>query len=161
MNAVLTEVKKLVDDLDTKIVSLASGPGSLSDILDSIQGLVQRLNAVDLSFLTASIDELFTDVRSKLEALDPAGLAATLLADFDAVLDKIDPDLLLPKADLDALDSTYHGAIDKLKALDPGAIITDVLQRRSTPRSRRFSPRSTSARRSTRSSTSSRASRTS
>ncbi len=128
VDAVLTEVKKLVDDLDTKIVSLVSGPGSLSDIFDSIQGLIDRLRAVDLGFLTTSIDDLFADVRSKIEALDPAALAATLQADFDAVLDKIDPDLLLPKADLDALDGTYHGAIDKLKALDPGKIITDVLQ---------------------------------
>src|SRR5262249_44144775 len=77
---------------------------------------------------TTSIDELFGDVRSKIEALDPAALAATLLADFDAVLSKIDPDLLLPKADLDELDATYESAIDKLKALDPGKIVSDVLQ---------------------------------
>ncbi|MGZ4334860.1 MAG: hypothetical protein ACXVRJ_11395, partial [Gaiellaceae bacterium] len=128
VDAVLTEVKKLVDDLDAKVVSLASGPGSLTDILDSIQGLIQRLNAVDLGFLTTSLDAVFTDVRSKIEALDPAALATTLRADFDAVLDKIDPDLLLPKTDLDELDSTYHAAIDKLEALDPGKIITEVLQ---------------------------------
>ena len=84
----LTEVKKLVDDLDAKLVSLVSGPGSLGDIFDSIEGLVDRLRDIDLGFLTTSLDELFADVRSKIEALDPAALAATLLEDFDAVLEQ-------------------------------------------------------------------------
>jgi len=128
IDAVLTEVKKLVDELDAKLVGLVSGPGSLGDIMSSIQGLIQRLHEIDLDFLSANLDELFAGVRAKLEALEPAALAAGLRADFDAVLAKIDPDMLLPKVDLDALDAFYKAAIDKLKTLDPKQIVTNVLQ---------------------------------
>ena len=82
----MTEVKKLVDDLDAKLGSLVTGPGSLGDIKDTIEALVDRLHQVNLDFLTTSLNELFADVRSKIEALDPANLAAALSADFDELL---------------------------------------------------------------------------
>ena len=35
---------------------------------------------------------------------------------------------MLPQADLDELDGAYHTAVQKLEALDPKKIVTDVLQ---------------------------------
>ena len=128
VDAIVTEVKKLVDDLDAKLGSLVAGPGSLGDIKDTIEALVDRLHQVNLDFLTTSLNDLFADVRSKLAALDPANLAAALSADFDELLDQLDLSQALPKADVDELDADYQEVIDKLAQLDPKKLITDVVQ---------------------------------
>ena len=114
VDAVVTEVKKLVDDLDGKLGSLVSGPGSLGDIMNSIEALIDRLHQVNLDFLTTSLNDLFADVRSKIEALDPANLAQALSADFDELLDQLDLSQALPQADVDTLDTDYQEVIDKL-----------------------------------------------
>jgi len=124
----VTEVKKLVDDLDGKITSLLTGPGSLGDIKTTIEALVDRLHQVNLDFLTTSLDDLFADVRSKLAALDPANLAQALKTDFDSLLGSLDLSQALPQADVDELDADYQKVIDKLAQLDPKKLVTDVAQ---------------------------------
>ena len=114
VDAIVAEVKKLVDDLDAKLGSLVAGPGSLGDIKDTIEALVDRLHQVNLDFLTTSLNDLFADVRSKLAALDPANLAEALSSDFDELLDQLDLSQALPKADVDELDADYQEVIDKL-----------------------------------------------
>ena len=128
IDAVVTEVKKLVDDLDGKLGSLLSGPGSLGDIKNTIEALVDRLHQVNLDFLTTSLNDLFADVRSKIAALDPANLAQALSADFDELLDQLDLSQALPQADVATLDTDYQKVIDKLAQLDPKKLITDVVQ---------------------------------
>jgi hypothetical protein len=73
------EVKKLVDDLDAKIVSLAERHLRLD------RGLIDRLRAVGLGY---GDEHRRPYRRSKIEALDPA-IAATLQADFEALLDRL------------------------------------------------------------------------
>ena len=128
VDAVVTEVKKLVDDLDGKISSLLTGPGSLGDIKNTIEALVDRLHKVNLDFLTTSLDAVFADVRSKVAALDPANLAQALSADFDSLLGQLDLSQALPQTDVDELDADFKKVIDKLAQLDPKKLITDVVQ---------------------------------
>ncbi len=128
VDAIVTEVKKLVDDLDAKLGSLVTGPGSLGDIKDTIESLVDRLHAVNLGFLTTSLHDLFADVRGNVAALDPANLAQALSADFDELLGQLDLSQALPQADVDTLDADYQEVIDKLAQLDPKKLVTDVVQ---------------------------------
>jgi hypothetical protein len=111
LDEAVAAMRLISPNLDAKIASLVTGPGSLTDIVHSIEALVDRLHHVDLGFLSTSLHELFADVRSKLTALDPAALAATLKSDFDALLAKLDPLQVLPQADLDELDGVRRGRL--------------------------------------------------
>jgi hypothetical protein len=128
VDAIATELNKLVVDVDGKIGALVTGPGSLGDIKDTVEALVDRLHAVDLDFLTASLNEVFADVRGKLTALDPAAIAAAASAEFDALLDELDLSQALPAADVAKLDEDYQKVVDKLGALDPKQLVIDVVQ---------------------------------
>jgi hypothetical protein len=121
-------VAKLVDDLDAKVGSLVSGPGSLGDVKDTIESLVDRLHAVDLGFLTSNLHDLFAEVRGKVAALDPANLAQAVSSDFDDLLGQLDLSQALPPADVQHLDDDYHAVVQKLSALDPKTLVIDVVQ---------------------------------
>jgi hypothetical protein len=67
-------------------------------------------------------------LRSRIDALHPRHLKDDLDDAFDAMLDRIDLDLVLPADALQSLDDTYSGVLDQLRALDPEALLTETVQ---------------------------------
>ncbi|HEY6031068.1 MAG TPA: hypothetical protein VIU44_10910, partial [Gaiellaceae bacterium] len=128
VDGVLSQVKRLVTDLDGKLAQLVTGPDSLGGIKDTLEQLVQRLHAVDLGVVAQSLDALTAQVRGKLEALDPANLAAAVSAAFDEVLGALDLPQAIPVEDVQKLDDDYAAVVAKVKALDPKALVTDVVK---------------------------------
>ena len=114
----MTEVKKLVDDLDAKLGSLLTGPGSLGDIKDTIEALVDRLHQVNLDFLTTSLNELFADPQQDRGAR-PGQPGQGAVHRLRRAARQLDLSQALPQADVDTLDADYQKVIDKLAELDP------------------------------------------
>jgi hypothetical protein len=125
---VATQIQALVGDLAGKVTQLLTGPGSVGAIKGAIDGLVARLHGLNLNFLTQSLGDVFHTVRAKLEALSPAALKGIVDKAFNDMLGTLDLGLILPAADVAALDADYHAVIAKLQALDPKKLVIDVVQ---------------------------------
>ena len=125
---VATQLQFLITDLTGKVTQLVSGPGSVGAIKDAVDQLVARLRQLNLNFLSDSLTDLFGQIRAKLAALDPATLKASVDAAFAAMLATLDVHQILPQADVQKLDDDYAAVIVKLQALDPGKLVTDVVQ---------------------------------
>lgn len=128
LSVFLGKLQGLLDSLQSKVTALLQGPDSLGGIRDELRSLVERLQQFDLGFLTDSVQQVFATVRGKLEAVDPAGLAATLSAAFQQVLDSLDLSQVLPAAAIAQLDTSYEQVIRKLEELDPERLVTQVVQ---------------------------------
>lgn len=124
----IAELESLISDLQARLTDLLLGPDSLGGIRDALQELVQRLRDFNLDFLSESLESLFDNVRGKLEAISPAQLGQALQTAFEDMLDTLDLGLVLPPDDVAQLDSAYTEVLDKLKALDPNTLVTEVLQ---------------------------------
>ncbi|HEY9622006.1 MAG TPA: hypothetical protein V6C78_16745 [Crinalium sp.] len=128
LDVFLGRLQHLVNQVKAKLLDLLLGPNSLTGIKDALQQLVQKLQNFDLSFLSDSLKDTFAQIRSQLDALNPAHLKDALESAFDALLQTLDLNQILPAADVAALDADYAAVVDKLKALDPQKLVTDVLQ---------------------------------
>jgi prefoldin subunit 5 len=124
----LTTLSDLVQQLTDGITALTTGPASLQSITDAIQQVVDTLRNIDLGFLRESLQQLFIQLLDQLEALNPAQLGQTLDDAFRDRLESIDLDLIVSPGDIDSLDATYQAVLDKLRALDPEQLITEVVQ---------------------------------
>jgi len=125
MLATLTD---LVDSLTTGVAALTTGPGSLQSISDAAQQVVDTLRNIDVGFLREGLQGLFIQLLDQLDALNPAQLGAALDAAFASVLEAIDLDSIIPAGTLTTLDASYDTTLDKLRALDPQALIVEVVQ---------------------------------
>ena len=128
LDALVSELARLVNDLNAKLSTILEGPGSLEQIRASLQQLVDRLRAFDLGALTESLTDLFADVRGKLEAADPARLRELVDQAFDEMLNALDLDQIIPAADVKKLDDSYAKIVDTLKGFDPQRVVTEVIK---------------------------------
>ncbi len=128
LDVTLGRLESLITTLTTKLEALLLGPGSLGGIRDALGSIVTELLDLDLEFLRTSVRSLFDNVRAKLDNISPERLAEAFDAAFDAILDAITIDLILPPADLTAIDDTYEAVLDRVRALDPAAIVTAAVQ---------------------------------
>jgi len=128
LSAMLTTLTELVDQLTSSVAALTTGPGSLLSISDAIQQVVDTLRNIDIGFLRESLQQLFIQLLDQLEALNPAQLGLALDQAFSDLLEPIGLDQIIPPASIDALDASYLAVLDKLRALDPEQLITEVIQ---------------------------------
>ncbi len=128
ISVVFAQITNLVTTLQNKIADLLLGPNSLGGIRDALNDLVERLRNLNLDFLTESLEDIFNQARDKINAFNPANFKETLSESFKAALDEIDLDLIIPPEDLETLDNSFNTIIDKLKALDPEALVINVVQ---------------------------------
>jgi hypothetical protein len=124
----IVQAQALASDVAGKLTGVLAGPGSLGAIKDAVEGVVQRLRDLDLGSLKEGLAEVFDGVRSKLRAIDPAKLREVVERAFDAMLDELDVSHVLPVSDLQTLDADFAAVIVKLRALDPGALVVDIVQ---------------------------------
>ncbi|MBK8021897.1 MAG: hypothetical protein IPK19_10860 [Chloroflexi bacterium] len=128
LSAFVSKLQALVDALTGKLTALLNGPGSLGDIRDTIQALLDKLQNFNLDFLTQSIGGVFDNVKGKLNAISPAALGATVDAAFTDMLDSLQIDLLIPPAQIAQLDTAYQNIVEDLEALNPATLVTAVVQ---------------------------------
>ena len=140
---VLEKVKGVVALLDSKLDVLLKGPDSLTGIRDKMKALVDKLKGLNLNFIVDGLNQLFTDLRSKLESIGPAQLHKAIDDAFNKMLDTLQVTLLVPADAVAKLDSDYQAIVDRLKPLDPGALVADaakVFDQTMTPLLKVFDP---------------------
>jgi hypothetical protein len=118
----------MVADLQGIIDGLITGPDGLAGIRDAFDALIERLRDVDFGFVTDSLDEIFDAVVGQLDDVDLAGVSAALRDAFQQMLDQLDLNAIVPAGALDDIDADFQEVLDKLAALDPGKVVTDVVQ---------------------------------
>lgn len=128
VNAMLTTLTSLVDQLTSGIAALTTGPASLQSISDAVQQVVDTLRNIDLGFLRESLQQLFIQLLDQLDALNPTQLGDSLDESFESLIDSIGLDQVIPPATIAALDASYDATLDKLRALDPEQLVTDLVQ---------------------------------
>lgn len=128
VTAFIAPFQAVLTELQTKLANLLLGPDSLMGIRDALQELIQRLRDVNLAFIADTISALFDRVRAQLEALDPANLQMTLNTAFEEMLQALDLSQAIPSDSLAQIDSTYNSILEKIGALEPQKVLTDVVQ---------------------------------
>jgi tetratricopeptide (TPR) repeat protein len=128
VEALLSTIQGLVASLQEKLSDVLSGPESLGAIREALQELVERLRNFNLDFLRTSLEDVFAEVRAKLEAVDPARLREVVETAFDATLDTITMSQIFPPDEVAALDEDYAQLVDQLRALDPETLVVEVIQ---------------------------------
>lgn len=118
----------LIDDLTSSFAVILTGPASLQTIANAVQQVVDTLRNIDLSVLRLALDEVFRSVRDQIATLGPRPLVETLDREFCDVIDALDLGLILPQAELNALDAAFQAVIDKLRALDPEQLVVEAVQ---------------------------------
>jgi hypothetical protein len=86
------------------------------------------LRNIDLGFVGRSLDDVLRTVRDQLRAIDPQRLADELDAAFAQALSALSLTTIIPAADIAALDQAWQSVVDKLRQLDPGKLIEQVVQ---------------------------------
>ena len=128
LQAILTTVSNLVDQLTDGAAALLTGPASLQTISDAVQQVVDTLRNIDLSFLRQGLQQLFVQLVGQLDALDPARLGQELDDALAELLEPIGLGSIIDQSTLDTLDADFESVIDKLRDLDPERLITEVVQ---------------------------------
>jgi hypothetical protein len=128
LDSLLERVEAVLAALQHKLDDLLLGPDALGGIRDALGEVVDRITGFDLAFLAQALQSAFDTVRAKLDAVAPARFGQVVDARFGQVLDTLSLDLVLPPAQVAAIDASYRAAIDRLRALDPGPIVADAVQ---------------------------------
>jgi hypothetical protein len=128
VDAMLTGIEALLGRVRARADALLLGPDSVQGLRDALGGIVDAVTQLDLDFLEDSLGALFARVRSKLDAISPAKLGKPLDDAFAAIVNTLDLETILPKAQLHALDATHMALIAKVGALDPGKLVIDAVQ---------------------------------
>jgi phage-related protein len=128
VNGVVQTLTELITTLTDRVDALVNGPGSLSAISGAVQQVVDLLRNIDLGFVGRSLDDVLSTVRDQLRAIDPQRLGDELDAAFAQTLSALSLSTIIPAADIAALDQAWQSVLDKLRQLDPGKLIEDVVQ---------------------------------
>ena len=120
------------EDLHTRLTasvgSILTGPASLQTISNTVQAVVDALRNIDLGFLNESLEGVFQAVRGEIEAAGPGPLIATLDREFGEMIDGLDLDLLLPAAEIAAMDQASTDLVAKLRGFDPEKLVGDAVR---------------------------------
>ncbi len=124
-NALFSELFALLDALQATVADFLAIADSLQDLRGAINRLVQTLEDFDISFIATEIQSLFDGLKLKLGLFHPARIAAIVGRAFDDLLSLLDVNELLGA---DQLDRNYAGLLEILEDLNPGTLVTDLVQ---------------------------------
>jgi len=128
LQAMLSTLTTLVDQLTASAGALLTGPGSLQSISDAVGQVVDKLRNLDLSFLRQELQQLFLALLDQLDALDPASLGGELDTRLQQLIDPIGLNQVIDTAAIDALDSAFDSVLSGLRDLDPEQLVARVVQ---------------------------------
>lgn len=127
-NGPIGELENFVDSIEDMLEQITKGPGSLGEIRDTLNQLIERVQNINLHFLEDELNDVFDAVKQKFNDVSPTVFREALQAAIDETLDLIDISLLLPQEDINAIDQTYQGLLDKLKDFDPGKLVINAVK---------------------------------
>lgn len=127
LQVALAALRTLADALRTKLDELLAAPQALSDLLGDVAGVQQRLAELDLGVYTREVDEIYNALLDQVRALDPRTLQQPLEAARDELLGLISLNGLLPDELRDQLREAHRQLLEKLRALDPDALLLQPL----------------------------------
>ncbi|MEO0991315.1 MAG: hypothetical protein AAFX00_10250, partial [Pseudomonadota bacterium] len=127
VGVVADRVNDLGGRLTTSVGNILTGPASLQSISDAMQAVVDAIRNIDLAFLRESLEGVFQAVRAEIEAAGPGPLIVTLDREFGDIIDALSLSLLLPQAEIDALDQAAANVVDKLKGFDPETVVGEAV----------------------------------
>lgn len=107
--------------------NILTGPASLKSISDAVQEVVDMLRNIDFGFLREALEGVFQALRGEIEAAGPGPLLIALDREFGETVDLLDLRLLLPAAEIAALDAAAEALVDKLRALDPEVLVGEAV----------------------------------
>jgi hypothetical protein len=120
-----------LDDLHQRVTGAAAniltGPDSLQSISQTVQGVVDTLRNIDFAFLREALEGVFRAVRGEIEAANPGPLLMALDREFGETIDLLDLDLLLPAAEIEALDASVAALVETLRGLDPEVLVREAI----------------------------------
>jgi len=128
LGGLVTGLGHFVDHVQAQAASLALVPQAVQAIRDALHSFIDTIRALNLSFLTQQLQGVFDRVAGKLDDLNPARIRDAVDATFQQVIASLQLDTLLPRAQIDQLDTSYKQVVDTLRALDPAKLIADVVQ---------------------------------
>jgi hypothetical protein len=118
-------------DLNQKVTqsvgNILTGPASLQAISDAVQEVVDLLRNIDFGFLREALEGVFQALRGEIEAAGPGPLLIALDREFGEAVDLLDLRLLLPAAEIAALDEAAEELVGKLRALDPEVLVSEAV----------------------------------
>ncbi|GEM_PF-3255114 len=125
--APLTEVIHFLDTFKTRATALLTGDSALGGLRDGLLGLANRIENVDLGFLTRELGGIFDAVKGKVDVINPTHLAEELSATVASTLGLISVDNLLTDEAKKKINDAYHGIVELIKGLDPKQVVQDAV----------------------------------
>jgi hypothetical protein len=124
----LLEVVNFLQTFQNRAEALLTGSSALGGLRDGLLALAERIESVNLDFLTQQLDEVFQALKAKLDILNPAHFAAELRTTLDSTLGLISVELLLTETSKTAISTVFAALVSDLKSLDPKAILEKAVQ---------------------------------
>lgn len=127
LQGALAALRDLATALQDKLDQLLAAPQALSDLLGDIAAVQQRLADLDLGIYTREVDEIYNALLDQVRATDPRTLQQPLEQARDQLLGLISLEGLLPAELRDQLREAHRQLLEKLRALDPDALLLQPL----------------------------------
>lgn len=127
-NGPIGELENFIDSIEDMLEQITKGPGSLGEIRDTLNQLIERVQNINLQFLEDELNDVFDAVKQKFNDVSPTVFREALQAAIDETLDLIDISLLLPQEDINQIDQTYQALLNKLKGFDPSKLVIDAVK---------------------------------
>ncbi len=128
LDAFIGPIVELVEELRTTANQIIAAPAALLAVGESLEQVRERLQNINLDFISESIDAIYNQVKEQVRTIDPRSLKRTLDTSFDDLVSTIDLDQIVPVEALNQTDDDIDLALEALRQLDPQVLIGEVLQ---------------------------------
>lgn len=128
LDAFIGPIVDLITAVRQTLNQIIAAPAALLAVGEALEQIRDRLQQVNLNFISDSINAIFEDVKQQLRGLDPRGLKRTLNESFDELLEVISLDQIVPVDALNQADEDLDDALEALRQLDPQILIAEVIQ---------------------------------
>jgi hypothetical protein len=128
VRAPLLEIVAFLQTFETRAAALLTGDTALGGLRDGLQGLADRIENVNLSFLTDGLGGVFNAVKGKIDILNPQHLADEIKQTISDTLGLLSVDALLTDQAKKDINDAYKSIVDKLKQLDPKQVVEQAVE---------------------------------
>ncbi len=126
--AVITPLVELIEALRVSANQIIAAPAALLAVGESLERIRERLQNINLNFISESIETIYTEVKRQVRGLDPRALKRTLNRSFEELISVIGLGQIVPVDALNQTDDAMDEALTALRQLDPEILITEVIQ---------------------------------
>lgn len=128
LDAFIGPIVDLVEALRDTVNDILAAPTAIVEVGESLEQIRDRLQEINLDFISDSIDDIYDEVKTQFRGLDPRGLKNTVNEAFDDLIELIDINQVVPVDALNQTDDELDNALEALRQLDPQILITEVVQ---------------------------------